>query len=98
MPRIQLDVDAELLAGRFADHAGIPGGLPDYLNVDVAHFREGANPLLHLLGNLLGRRATLRGKGHFDGDVAGVVVLDVVDQPQVNDIDGDFRVVALAHG
>ena len=46
--------------------------------------------------------ATLRGERHFDGNVLLVVghgiQVDVVDQAEVNDVDGNFRIVALAQG
>jgi hypothetical protein len=48
---IRLDVNAELFAGGLADHAGIPGGFPDDLDVDVADFGEGGDALFYLLGN-----------------------------------------------
>jgi hypothetical protein len=37
----------------------------------------------------------LRCKGHFDGHISGVIGLNVVYQPEIDNVDGNFRVVAL---
>ena len=43
--------------------------------------------------------AALSGEGHIDGDIllafGYVVEADVVDQAEIDDVDGDFGIVAL---
>ena len=66
--------------------------------MDVAHVFNGSDALLDLLGDGERGGAALGGERHFDGDISGIVVLDVVNQAEIHDIDGDFRIVALAQG
>ena len=93
-----LDVEAELGAGCSGNHGGIPGRLPDDVNGDVADFGDLANAGFHLVGDGLRGGAALRGEGHFNGNVAGVVVLHIVDEAEIHDVDRDFGIVALPQG
>jgi len=82
----------KLTGGGIAD--GIPGRIPNHL--DVGGFHPG--DLSHFCPDSFAdegvRRASACGEGHDDVDVV-VVDLHVIDQAEIQNIDRDFRVIAI---
>src|SRR5580658_8934560 len=91
--------DAQLFAGFGAEAFGSPGGFPDDVDVGVADAGELLDAGLYLSADIDVLGASLGGEGHIDGDIllafGKIVEADFVDEAEVDDVNGDFGVVAL---
>src|SRR5271157_3175694 len=78
-----------------ANHALVPGRVPNHLHVRLLNRLQRQNPFLHIPGDLAAEMAARRSQSHSD---VGLPALhgDAVNQAQVNNIEGNLRVVALA--
>lgn len=87
----------EDLAALLGDHGLVPGRVPD--DFDDGFFDTGKVKefLLGVAGDGCTHAATGRSEGHFDGDKAVATGerfdVEIVNEAQVNDVDGDFGVV-----
>ena len=95
-------VEAEDFAAGLGDHGLVPGGVPDDFDAGLFDGGKVEEFLLGVAGDGGAHAATGGGEGHFDEDmvVAGGQGGDaeVVDEAEVHDVDGDFRIVTGAEG
>jgi hypothetical protein len=95
-------LDAELFAGFGAEAFGGPGGFPDYVDIGVADAGKLLDAGFDLSADVYVLGTPLGGEGHVDGDVLlalrKIVEADVVDESKIDNVDGDFGVVALLKG
>src|SRR5580692_4403407 len=70
----------------------VPRRIPDELQLDVRNSRDFADFRFHLPGQDPGNRTTWRGKRHGDPRVPFVIDLQIVNQPQLVNVDGDLGV------
>lgn len=87
---------AELHPAFFGDHVLVPGGVPDELDVGFINVVDGEDFCLGVCGDDGAHAAAWGGEGHFYlDDFFTVDLLDgaVVDEAEVDDVDGDFGVV-----
>ena len=79
-------------------HAGVPRRIEGKLDVDLCNPRNDAQLGAHVLHQNLAHAAPRGGQRHHDKDVVTAIRVrrDVqrVDQAKINNVDGDFRVVA----
>ena len=95
-------LDAQNPAALGGDHALMPGRIPNDLDAGVLDVGEHEDLLLGIARDGGAHAAAGGGEGHLDEDLslaAGEKInAHVVDQAEVDDIDGDFRVVTGAEG
>src|SRR3954465_6436854 len=80
-------------AGLVRHPARVPGRIPDDVNLDRADSGDARYRILHHDRQLLRRWAIWRGQCHVDRHRAVVGDIDAVDQADLVDIGGDFRIV-----
>jgi len=85
--------ESKLLFCGVAQATGVPGRVPDHLHVDGLDTGNLSQVRPHVLADETVRRAAPGGECHHHVH-AIIVDLDIVDQSQVDEIDGDFGVVA----
>ena len=89
----------ELHPARFADHALIPGRIPDELHVGFIHAIDRQNLALRIVRDGRPHAATGRGQRHFHFHFrSAVILLDqaaIVNQTEIDNVDRDFRIVTL---
>src|SRR6185295_1733153 len=83
---------SELQACRFRHHRGIPGRVPDQLHVGGGDAGDALHLALYLAGERTCHRAAGGREGHLDLDGAVALDVDVVDEPQLVDVDRDLRI------
>src|SRR5579864_3305494 len=88
-------VDFKLLARRLAHPMGRPWRLPYDFDVRAFAIGHPEELILDLVRDHRAHRASWRRERHLNRDRAAVEN-DSVNEPEVNDIDGDFRVVTFA--
>ena len=90
--------DAELHLADFGDHGLVPWRVPDEFDIGFVDAGEGFDLGFGFLGEDGAHAAAGGGEGHLDGDEGAVAVawgdLAIVDEAEVDDVDGDFGVVA----
>ena len=72
--------------------SGDQAGLQTSLTSTSPRSRQIAHGVGHLLDDDRSQGAAERGEGHGDQDVAAVGDVDVVDEPEIDDIDADLRI------
>ena len=96
-PRGRLLNQAELHLADFADHCLVPRWVPNEFNVSIADAGDAEHFLLGFGGDDGAHAAAGCGEGHFDGDARafafGLLDVAIVDKAEVDDVDGDFRIV-----
>ena len=92
-------LDAQLLSCFGAEAFRGPGWSPDHIDLGVADSGELFDPRFDLGADVDVFRATLCGEGHIDGHVllvvGGGVKTNVVDQAEIDNVDGNLGIVAL---
>src|SRR5437879_525679 len=87
----------QLQPGRLGHLVRSPGWIEDDLDVELADPREAADLSLHVLLEDLTHPAAGGGEGHADLDAPVAVGegerFDAVDQPEIDDVDRDLRIV-----
>src|SRR5262249_49121760 len=90
----------ELHSPGFADHVLIPRRVPNQLHISFIHAVDAENFALCIMGDSRSHSTTRRGQSHFYFDARSSVVLlsqtAIVNQTEINDVDRDLRIVALA--
>src|SRR5215467_8886217 len=91
--------DPQLLARVVAQALRRPWWIPHYIDVHLAHARELLHSRLHLIPNHHVCRASLGRQRHVHGDILLIILSridpDSVNQPEVNYVDWNFRIVAI---
>src|SRR5215212_4127131 len=87
--------DSELVPRLFTHHVGTPGWTPHEFDVDFADPRQVAERPGHLLDDDRSKWAPQGGQRHRDQHVAAFGNIGIVDEPQIDDVDPDFRVVHI---
>lgn len=89
----------ELQFGGLAHHAGIPDGVEHHVDMDIAYSRNELDTPFDIPRNDWTHAAPRGGQRHGDKDIRlawdGIIDLDVVDEPELDNIHGNFRVVAF---
>src|SRR5215469_17110335 len=95
-------INTELLAGVGTETFWRPLRIPDEFDSGITDARDAQHPLFDLIGNMSGRRAAGRRKGHlnFDMITAGISRIrrlypHFVNQTEVDNVDRNLRVVAF---
>jgi hypothetical protein len=90
----------ELHPPGLADHILVPWRIPDELNISFIHAIDGQNLALRIVRDGRSHAATGRSECHFDFHAGSAVILldqaTIVNEAKINNVDGDFRIVALA--
>ena len=92
---VRLASNAQFLLRLFADHAGIPGRLPDQINSGIADTFQSKNPLPGIRSNHRSHATSRCSQRHFHGYVITLVDLHIINQTQVDNVNWDFRIVAF---
>lgn len=84
--------ETQFQLGLFAHHLFAPGRIKGELHMAVDHPFDLFHPLLDIMDDITGCRAGGSGQGHRDLDIAIIFHMDIIDQAQVENIDGDLRI------
>ena len=93
--KLKLDgFQAQDFAAAGADHALVPGRVPDQFHIGLLDGIKRQKSFLNVARDLAAQMAAGRSEGHFD---IGLAVVDgnAVNQAQIDDIEGNFRVKTL---
>src|SRR4030095_3803034 len=89
----------ELHPARFADHILIPGRVPNELDIGFIDAVDGQNLALRIVGDGWSHPAARRRERHFHFHARAAVILfsqtAIVNQTKIDNINRNFRVVAL---
>src|SRR4029079_19706805 len=78
---------------RLVGHAGhVPGRIEHEFHLHLAHAGDRSDRVLHPDRNVSGNRAAGRRQRHVDLDVAVVIDIQPIDEAELVNIDGDFRI------
>ena len=99
--RGQISLDhAELHAPGFADHVLIPRRIPDEIDLRFVDAFDAHDFALRIVRDRRSHAATRRGQRHFHfhfcSAVLALLQFAIVDQTEIDDVDRNFRIVALA--
>ena len=90
---------SELHAARFADHILIPRRIPDQLDICFIYAVDRQNLALSVVRDRWSHPAARRSERHFHFHARAAIILfdqtAIVNQTKINNIDRDFRIVAL---
>src|SRR5207302_2769363 len=90
--------DAELFLGLRAEAFRSPRRSPYYIHGSVANSRQLLQSRLHLHADVDVLRTALGGQRHIDADILLLLLgrseVDLVDQPEIDNVHRDFRIIA----